>query len=233
MVIATTYVFVWLLLVFDASMQSAGILKFNMAMHKEIIPLCFTLIGIIFSLMITHKYWQYFKASTYDNLTGTLLRPAFFQRLSEEMQRNQRGDSKLLVAVIDIQQTRDINASFGYSTANQLILTVSNSLTKVLRPFDLICRINDEQFCIAAAIDSQVDAESCLKRIYKELMKIEQPLDQDLELYLDTRVGGIIYNKEQHLSVSQLLQDANYALSKAKSQPTHNYLLIQNSIVAA
>lgn len=230
-IMGATYIGGWLILFYDALMQLSGSFELSLSIHKEILPIGAAIVGIVFCLAITHKYWQYFKGSTYDHLTGTLLRPAFFQRLSEEMQRCQRGDEKLIVAVIDIQQAKEISANFGYSTGNALLLTVSNSLSNVLRPFDLICRISDEQFCIAAAIHNEKDADICLKRVYEELMNIEQTLEQGMELYLDTRIGGIIYDQEQHLSVSQLLQDANYALSKAKSQDKHNYLLVQNSFL--
>lgn len=223
----------WLILIYDALMLSPGMFRVELPIISSIVPVTATFIGLIFSLTLTHKYWRFFKGSTYDHLTGTLLRPAFFQRLSEEMQRSQRGNSQLLIAVIDIQQAKKISTSYGYSLGNHLLTTVSNALTKVLRPFDLICRFSDEQFCIAASIVGRQDAESCIQRVYEELINIEQPIDKGVEVYVDARVGGVIYNPDQHLSVSHLLQDANYALSKAKSQSKNNYLLLQNPTVTA
>ncbi|MCW8877795.1 MAG: GGDEF domain-containing protein [Kangiellaceae bacterium] len=223
----------WLILSFDAMMHSPGLFKLELTLRNWLVPVTAVVIGVIYSLTLTHKYWRFFKGSTYDHLTGTLLRPAFFQRLSEEMQRSMRGNDQLLIAVIDIQQAKKISATYGYSLGNHLLSTVSNALTKVLRPFDLICRFSDEQFCVAASIVSRPDAESCLKRVYQELITIEQPLDKNVELYVDARIGGVIYNPDQHLSVSHLLQDANFALSKAKSQSKNNYLLIQNPTVTA
>lgn len=223
----------WLVLIYDALMLSPGLVNIELSIASPVIPVFSTLVGIALSLTLTHKYWRFFKGSTYDHLTGTLLRPAYFQRLSEEMQRSQRGNSQLLVAVIDIQQAKKISTSYGYSIGNHLLSTVSNSLTKVLRPFDLICRFSEEQFCIAAAITGRHDAESCVRRVYEELIAIQQPIEEDVEVFVDARVGGVIYNPDQHLSVSHLLQDANYALSKAKSQSKNNYLLIQNPTVTA
>lgn len=229
--ISITMIVTWLLFIYDAAMQSIGLLKIVLPMHREIMPISNAIVGIIFSLTITHKYWQFFKGSTYDHLTGTLLRPAFFQRLSEEMQRCRRGNNQLLVAIIDIQQAKKISINYGYNVGSHMLSTVSSSLTKVLRPFDLICRFNDEQFCIAASISSRQDAESCLKRVYQELINIKHPIDHDIELYIDTRVGGVIFNEELHMTVSHLLQDVGYALSKAKSQSRHNYLLTQSPMI--
>ena len=221
----------WLILGYDATMQSSNLFEIDLIKRPVVVPVTSALVGVIFTLTLTHKYWHYFKGSTYDHLTGTLLRPAFFQRLSEEMQRCHRGDGLLLVAVIDIQQAKKISVNYGYSIGNHLLTTVSHSLTKVLRPYDLICRFSDEQFCIASSISDRQFAESSMQRIYEELISIQQPINKDIELYVDARIGGVIYNEELHLSVSHIVQDANYALSKAKSQSKQSYLLEQSPLI--
>ncbi|MET1257289.1 GGDEF domain-containing protein [Aliikangiella maris] len=219
----------WLFLLYDALMQANGLFELNIKNYPQVIPVIAAITGLIFTLTLTHKYWHYFKGSTYDHLTHTLLRPAFFQRLSEEMNRCRRIEDLLLVAVIEIQQAKKISINYGYSIGNHLLTSVSQSLTKVLRPYDLICRFNDEQFCIAASISVKEDAEQCIQRIYDELINIEQPINNQIELYIDARIGGVLYNQEQHLSVSHIVQDANYALSKAKSEAKQSFLLIQNA----
>jgi len=231
-VVTLTFITLGLVLLFDAMMHAPEFFQTNLAMRTQILPITVAITGITLSLTLTYKYWDFFKGSTYDHLTGTLLRPAFFQRLSEEMQRCQRGESQLLVAIIDIQQVKNLSANYGYNISNHLLLVVSNSLTKVLRPFDLICRFSDEQFSIAALLTKKEDAQTCLKRIYQELVSIQQPINQEIELYIDARVGGVLYHEDQHLTVSQLLQDANYAVSKTKNQPSKNYVLFQNQTSA-
>ncbi|WP_444997800.1 diguanylate cyclase domain-containing protein [Aliikangiella sp. IMCC44359] len=218
----------WILLLYDAIMQANGLFEMDLIIRPRMMPLASAIVGVVFTLTLTHKYWHFFKGSTYDHLTGTLLRPAFFQRLSEEMDRCRRSDDSLMIAVVEIQQAKKISMNYGYSIGNHLLTTVSQSLTKVLRPYDLICRFSDEQFCIAATINNRQDAEQCIQRIYEELINIEQPINSEVELYVDARIGSVIYNEEQHLSVSHIIQDANYALSKAKSQSRQSYLLIQN-----
>ena len=225
------FVIGWLILIYDAIMHSSTLLDFEITMRPQVLTTASAIFGLILALTLTHKYWDYFKGSTYDHLTGTLLRPAFFQRLAEEMQRCHRGDGLLLVAVIDIQQARKISANYGYSIGNHLLTTVSNSLTKVLRPYDLICRFSDEQFCIAAAITDRESAENCLQRMYSELVNIQQPINDSFELFIDARIGGVVYDLDQHLSVSHIIQDANYALSKSKSESQPSFLLDQSPLI--
>ena len=232
-VMTVTCAIAWVILGYDALMYSAGLFEVDLVQRPAVVPIVSALVAIAFTLILTHKYWHYFKGSTYDHLTGTLLRPAFFQRLAEEMQRCNRGDDLLLVAVIDIQQAKKISINYGYSVGNHLLSTVSNALTKVLRPYDLICRFSDEQFCVAAAISNQEYAEGNLQRIYDELINIQQPINKDIELYVDARIGGVIYNPELHMSVSHMIQDANYALSKAGGSSQQYYLLRQSALLAS
>ncbi|MGX5173128.1 diguanylate cyclase domain-containing protein [Aliikangiella sp. IMCC44653] len=230
-VIGISFFLGWLSIVYDALMHANILFGIDLTINKKLTPFFSVLLGITILLTMTHKYWTFFKGSTFDHLTGTLLRPAFFQRLSEEMHRSRRGDLTLLISVIEIQQAKKLSANFSYSLGNHLLMTVSSSLTKVLRPYDLICRFSDEQFCIATTVKSQKNAEACIDRIHNELISIQQPINEEIDLYVDARIGSVIYNDEQHLSVSHLVQDANYALSKAKNESKQSFLLIQSPLI--
>ncbi len=213
------------LMTYDFMMHANGLLGLDLVLRKSIIPVYSAFYGVAFSLIIVHRYWNFFKGTTYDHLTGTLLRPAFFQRLTEEMQRFQRSNDKLLVAVIDIQQVKEISKNYGNSITNHLLITVSQSLSKVLRAFDLICRLSDEQFCIAVSVHQKDDAKIFIQRVYDEIIAMRQTVNQETDLFVDVRIGAVVYNQQQHLSVSHLLQDAGYALSKAQDQESTNYFI--------
>ena len=218
----------WLTLCLDAAAQSDSLMNINYHLPLYIVPLIAMLMGICMSLTITHKYWQIFKGATYDHLTGTLLRPAFFQRLSEEIERSQKNDSLLLVAVINIQEVNNINASYGNVAGENLLVLVSDTLTKSLKPFDLVCHFNDEEFCIAASVQSSQDAEDYLQKIHLYLESTQQYVDDKTQLFINAKIAGVIYNPEKHLSVSQLLQDAHFGLQQIKNYTSSDYLLLNN-----
>lgn len=223
----------WSALVFDSLMQSQFIFYSQLPNNPFFLPLAAVAIGIGMSLAVTHKYWQFFKGATYDHLTGTLLRPSFFQRLSEELQRSQRDQSLLLVAVIHVSQFKTLSSDYGYAVGSKLLLTVSETLTRVLRPFDLICHLSDDEFCIVAASESRAVAKQTIEKMHKDIIAIEHQIDKDSKIFVDVKIGGIIYNPDHHLSVSQLLQDANYGLAKVKNQDTIDYVLLNNPTVRA
>jgi diguanylate cyclase (GGDEF)-like protein len=223
----------WFFLSYDAVSQSDLFADLNLPLRPSLLLLATTAVGISMSLVITHKYWQIFKGATYDYLTGSLLRPAFFQRLSEEMQRSQQESTLLFVAVINIQQVKKISASYGHEVGNNLLLMVSDVLIRRLKPYDLVCHFSDDEFYIAARVESRAKAEEYLRKIHIDLSNTQQVVGAETELYIDAKLGGIIYNPDQHLSVSQLLQDANYGLAKAQNHHMKDYVLLNNPTVTA
>jgi len=225
--------FGWFVLCYDALSQSTIIFDLDLPLNPSFLLAATTLLGISMSLAITHKYWQIFRGATYDHLTGTLLRPAFFQRLAEEIQKQQHDDSLLFVAMINIREIKSISASYGQEVGNKMLLTVSGILSKYLNPFDLVCHFSDDEFCIVARIKSKHDAENYLHKVHDDLSNTQQVVGAETELFIDAKLGGVIYNPDQHLSVSQLLQDANYGLAKAKSHDIKDYILLNNSITLA
>ncbi len=223
----------WIFLCYDAISQSSLFTHLNLPLNPSLILLATTLVGICMSLAITHKYWQVFKGATYDYLTGTLLRPAFFQRLSEEMRRSQQEGSLLFVAVINIPEIKNISASYGRDISNNILLIVSKVLTRRLHSFDLICHFGEDEFCIAARVSSRETAKDYLRKIHSDLSSTQQVVGTETELFIDAKLGGVVYNPDQHLSVSQLLQDANYGLAKAQNHNMKDYVLLNNPTVTA
>jgi len=223
----------WLVMCFDAATQTNALFDLELPIVPFVLPITMVLLGIGMVLTITHKYWQVFKGATYDHLTGALLRPAFFQRLSEEIQRCQKDNSLLLIGVISIQEVKSINASYGHGVGNNLLVRVSEIITNYLKPFDLVCHFSGDEFCIAATVESRREAEKYLRNLHQNLVSTQQMVGTETELFIGAKLGGVIYNPDQHLSVSQLLQDANYGLAKAKSQKGKDYLLLNNPTVTA
>ena len=223
----------WGFLSYDAISQSSLFASFNLPLKPSLLLIATTLVGISMSLAITHKYWQIFKGATYDYLTGTLLRPAFFQRLSEEMNRSQQEKSLLFVAVINIPEIKNISANYGHDISNNILLVASNILTGRLHSFDLVCHFGEDEFCIAARVNSRTEAKDYLRQIHNDLSSTQQVVGAETELFIDAKLGGVIYNPDQHLSVSQLLQDANYGLAKAQNNDMKDYFLLNNPTVTA
>jgi diguanylate cyclase (GGDEF)-like protein len=223
----------WLTMGYDALSQTRWMVNFEFNLRPWLLPIMVTTMGVAMALTMTHRYWQLFKGATYDHLTGTLLRPAFFQRLSAELQRSQIDQSLLLVAVINIKGIRNITANYGLQARDRTLKVISRILTNQLKPFDLICHFNDNEFCVAATIDSREQGTEYIEDIHQRLTSSQFIIDKETELFVGVKIGGVIYNPDQHLSISQILLDANYALAKAKDKKGKDYWLQNNPTVTA
>ena len=225
-IIAFIAILCWIIMCIDAFSQATFFLKSDYILDPLYLVLTSAFLGLSMTLIITHKYWYKFKGVTYDYLTGTLLRPAFFQRLSQEIVRSEKEKYQLLVAVIYIQDMKNISINYGKELGNKLLSSVSNKISDYLDPFDLVCYFGNGEFCISTSIRSYQDAENKLKELHGLLVETQQVVNKDIRFYLGAKIGGVIYNQEQHLSVSQLLQDANYGLEKVKTQKQGDFLLL-------
>ena len=215
---------------FDIFSQTKSFFDIKLPLNPIVLPFTFTLAAIGLALTITHKYWQSFKNATYDHLTGALLRPAFFQRLTEEMRRSQLKDTSLLLAVIHFEELKVIGESYGQITRNKMLAIISEKLSNLLSPADALCHFNDDEFSISTHIDSSVQAEALLKNIHSSLIGTHQIINKDTKLYFNAQISGVIYDSERHLSISQLVQDANYGLAKVKNLHNRDYLLQEYAV---
>lgn len=168
------------------------------------------------AIVLTESYWQYFKGATYDHLTGTLLKPSFLKRLSEEMQRCRRSDFCLLVAVIDIDQFKSINQNYGHETGDKALVLISATLTRVLRQFDLICRLNDDEFSVAATLPSNENTQVFLQRLHDEINSATVTLESGEKLVIKATTGAVIYDMKRHEAPEMLLHDAEHSVTEAK-----------------
>jgi len=226
LVMGVFFVGISLAVSFDALSQTKALFDWQLAIAPFILPVTTAITGTGMALTITHKYWHIFKGATYDHLTQTLLRPAFFQRLTEEMHRCQVDKSNLMLAVINLEEIKNIGLSYGQIAKNKMLISVSEKITKLLAISDLVCHCNDDEFCFTTIVESHKQAENQLRLIHRALVNTQQIIDKDTEIYVNAKMAGVLYNPDRHLSISQLLQDANYGLAKVKSQKNQDFMLL-------
>ncbi len=218
----------WLVICFDALSQSKILFDRHFELFPWLLPFTAALVGIAMVTATTYKYWQFFKTANYDHLTGMLLKPAFFNRLNDKLSHLRDNEQVLLVAVISIGEISHISSSFGQGVGNHILQLISQTIYKYITPIDLVCQFNRQEFCIAVNLTKQAEAENFIRRFHKGLVSNQQPIGEDTELYIGAKIGAVLYNTEQHQSVTQLLQDANYGLERAKNHPSQDVILVSN-----
>lgn len=82
--------------------------------------------------------------SSTDALTGSYNRRAFEQICKE----NSTPDVKLALIIIDIDNFKSINDTFGHAVGDKALKHLSNCLNSTFRKDDYICRIGGDEFAV-------------------------------------------------------------------------------------
>ncbi len=83
-----------------------------------------------------------------DSLTGLLNHARFKDRLNLELARAERTKSPLSVVMLDLDNFKTVNDTFGHQAGDEVIQTLAHSLRGALRRTDIISRYGGEEFAV-------------------------------------------------------------------------------------
>ena len=149
--------------------------------------------------------------ATHDTLTGLPNREGLRQRLAALP-----ASGLFSVVMIDVQRFRDINASVGYQTGDQLLQALSRRIEQLAGAHLPCARVGADQLVATCALhDSEL-----LHRVMVMSDELRQGISVgDLRLSIDLRVG-ISEWRAPRIPVDDLLRQADVALLQAKEQGT-------------
>lgn len=103
---------------------------------------------------------EFKKLSITDPLTGLYNRRHFDHALNTEIGVTQRyGDINSLI-IIDIDNFKQINDTYGHEAGDVVIKEISDVMSKGIRKTDLLCRVGGEEFaCLCKRSDKTVGVE--------------------------------------------------------------------------
>jgi diguanylate cyclase (GGDEF)-like protein len=156
----------------------------------------------------------YAHAAAIDPLSGAFNRRYFHARLDEELQRSQRHRLSLTLLMIDIDDFKSINDSFGHLAGDTVIRDIAEILRRSVRIFDVCARFGGEEFAIIMP-GSIVDSAAKVAERIRERIEAYRPFDRTLE---PMRVTVSVGLAESSVSMSgrDLIARADYALYRAK-----------------
>lgn len=102
-----------------------------------------------------------------DFLTGSFNRRYFFEVANRIFLKSARAKKALVVAMIDIDDFKKINDSYGHDIGDIAIKEVKNVLDKLLRKSDLMARFGGEEFCMIFENISLESTKQLLEKIRK------------------------------------------------------------------
>jgi diguanylate cyclase len=100
-----------------------------------------------------------------DPLTGLGNRAMFDQRLASELALHVRFGNTLSCILLDVDQFKNINDSYGHAFGDQVLRKISQVLVDRCRLGDVACRYGGEEFVIITPQTAAADAALFAERI--------------------------------------------------------------------
>jgi diguanylate cyclase len=148
-----------------------------------------------------------------DQLTRTLNRRGLDDAFEREFARAARGSAGLCVALLDLDNFKNINDNFGHVAGDAVLVHFAKIVNATLRHMDVLARFGGEEFVILLPSTTPVEAMITLARIQAEL--VENPCRHEGQsLPVTFSAGATAYQsgEEKH----SLMKRADAAVYKAK-----------------
>ncbi|WP_373237811.1 EAL domain-containing protein, partial [Cohaesibacter celericrescens] len=154
--------------------------------------------------------------AVHDNLTGLANRELLQDRLDAAMVRTiVEGAAKPAILLVDIDNFRNINDTFGLSIGDSILLTVARRLSRLLKPQDSIARFYGDQFAIILISEQQPERIAVFADSVRKALKIPIVFG-DRELSLSVSIGIAIQDIQAHKTAADVINDSELALYHSK-----------------
>ena len=150
-----------------------------------------------------------------DTLTGLHNRRYLFEALDREKKRAHRYDADLVVCMIDLDHFKRINDAHGHPASDTVLSEIGKLLKRWARETDLPCRYGGEEFAVVLPETNLEGGRMACERLRR--MVAEHGFEHEgLTLKITISIGITHYDKTAEQTVSDLMNNADKALYRAK-----------------
>lgn len=172
-----------------------------------------------------------------DPMTSVYNRSYFELQLQNEMARSQRESSSMALCIVDIDNFKSFNTTYGYEAGNEVLTGVARALRSGVRPFDTVARWGGEEFGILlTAPVSPDDARTICERLRTLVGRLGlevMGLDRGRHAVQVTVSMGVALFPGHGLAPDELWRAANRALLVAKQPPKNQVVFYERGLSGA
>jgi diguanylate cyclase (GGDEF)-like protein len=158
----------------------------------------------------TKRVYQEKLANT-DPLTGSFNRRYLNEFSIEYLRIIKRENKNLSLLMVDIDDFKNINDTFGHETGDKVIKQLVSIIKDVVRENDLIVRFGGDEFLILLPNTNLINARLVGQKIADHIDKY----NKDKEFNFTISMGVSMFNKQDN-SIEDMISRADNALYEAK-----------------
>jgi diguanylate cyclase (GGDEF)-like protein/PAS domain S-box-containing protein len=148
----------------------------------------------------------------HDSLTGLFNRRHFEQQLTKETDRVARYGTPGAVLVIDLDNFKDVNDTFGHKAGDDVLKSVAGLLRERLRQTDIVARIGGDEFAVLLPQTNADHAQSVADELVRCLGR-QMAVLADHSIHVTASVGVTVFDG---LTDVEVLAYADLAMYEAK-----------------
>ncbi|MGI6571554.1 MAG: diguanylate cyclase [Caldicoprobacterales bacterium] len=162
------------------------------------------------------------KLSITDYLTGAFNRRFVTACLEEELETSHNKDKKLTVAMVDIDNFKFINDTYGHLYGDYVLKRIVSTIMSNLRQDDIVGRYGGDEFLVILRDTSREEGYAMMERIRKKILELEW--ENDLVVTIS---GGVIELETDELA--SLFKKVDQLLYRAKNKSKN---LIEKEVIS-
>jgi two-component system, cell cycle response regulator len=171
------------------------------------------------------------EAAFTDHLTGLANRRRFERQLEREVERVLRFSRPFSLLMIDIDNFKSLNDTFGHDAGDDAIRRISRVLREGTRGIDLAARVGGEEFAVLLVETNQNAGMEVAERLRVTIKALETPSGAGI-----TASFGVAECPTDAQTAAEILKAADVALYQAKRNGRDQVITIQlvksNSVAA-
>lgn len=162
------------------------------------------------------QYQQHLEYQTQtDSLTGLYNRRAFEKKMTDEFERANRYGHPLSLLMLDIDNFKIINDTYGHNGGDAALVKISEVLRATTRQSDFQSRFGGEEFVL---ILPDTDHQRALQAAEKIMGEIRSSVFSitNAHFSLTVSIGVSSTTIHRYANANQMIEDADHALYAAK-----------------
>lgn len=155
-------------------------------------------------------------AANQDVLTRALTRRAFLARSEAILAQCQGAGRPVALLMLDVDRFKLINDQYGHAVGDDVLASLAEQISTLLRPGALFGRLGGEEFAILAPEPTQSAALALAERLRDGCAQLRVPVEGRAPLMITVSIGLVWGVAGPGCSLQHLLKQADDALYRAK-----------------
>lgn len=175
---------------------------------------------IIFTIKLLIKYNILKIQVSKDSLTEIYNRQYFMNTLEKEIERSTRNNTCLAMVLFDIDDFKKVNDGYGHYIGDQVLTTITKSVSNIIRKYDTFGRLGGEEFGIILPELREADTIDLCERIRHNVEELDF---ETITVTISIGVAMFCKGDNQH----SLYQKSDDAMYRAKNCGKNKVILFQ------